>query len=141
MRDLPPGSTDQAVTDFSDASDDVGETPSFDSPTASETSPQGVSTDAAPTNAPAPIDLPPLPQTSGSISWTGLSTAPAEAAPVEVAPVAVTPTEVAPAEVAQTETSKAADESAASGEKKVVWSSSPPDRYSSFGSSNRRDDY
>ena len=77
-------------------------------------------------------DLPPPPVT-GHISWTGL------AAPAAETPVAAE-TSVA-AETPAAPESSAPATTAADGEKKVVWSSSPTKGYSSFGSGTRRDDY
>jgi len=146
MRDLPAGSADQAVTDFSDTGDDVGKTPSFASPATSDTSLQGASTKTASSSAPAPIDLPLLPQSSGNISWTGLSTPQTGAKPTETSPAEAAPTEVSTfSESSRQDAAPAAprtpDELESSVEKKVVWSSGPLDRHSSFGGTNRRDDY
>jgi len=115
------------------------------------------------------FELPPAPVNNGTISWTGLApaepaleaatTTPIEttnettnAAPIEAAvdrPAQVEPTtsEVAVVAPEATNTTEATDaaatatEAAEPTEKKVVWSSSPSERYTSFGSGPRRDDY
>jgi ribonuclease E len=164
MRDLPPGATvgdaasgsESGVGDFSDEGDDTVDS----SPAANQTAEASRSGEPA-----AAFDLPQPPQNTGSISWTGLSASEPAAAPPPAAPPAVSheaeaaappasPTQtVAPSQpLASTQTvepsqpvtppqAQSAAETAASSEKKVVWSSSPPDRYSSFGSGTRRDDY
>lgn len=171
MRDLPPGAvaadaatgSDSAIGDFSDDGDDSSE-PNFAlGQGAPASTPKSESTEAASFSAEAALDLPPLPQSSGSISWTGLSDpeptestpAPSASATTTVEPppaAAETPPSVLmpPADSttpAATETPPAVDTPPAAvdtttpSEKKVVWSSSPPDRYSSFGGGTRRDDY
>jgi ribonuclease E len=171
MRDLPPGATaadnasgaDSAMGDFSDDGDEAGEPQSMQQKDVAASSPRS---DAS------AIDLPPPPQNTASISWTGLSapepagTAQEPSAPTttsheaprplvaDTLPVAMdTPPVAAETSVASqtpvaaetppcaTDTPPVATDSSASTEKKVVWSSSPPDRYSSFGSGTRRDDY
>ena len=151
MRDLPPGAvaadaamgSDSAMSDFSDESDEADEP---------QSAPQSDSTEAAPYSTEAALDLSPPPQSSTSISWTGLSAPePTDTAPE---PSASSPTAVEPSSPVVEETQPPASntpiaaeappitaDTAATGEKKVVWSSSPPDRYSSFGSGTRRDDY
>ena len=167
MRDLPPGAvgavenvsgTDPVSGDFSDDADDtVDSSSTHDSNTP----------DTAPSGAPATdIDLSPPPQSSGSISWTGLSApepAPSEATrgevvrsesvrhetpSVEAPPVAAPPVAPAPVvapvaapPVAAAEASEPPSGAEAPAEKKVVWSSSPPDRFTTFGGNTRRDDY
>ena len=109
----------------------------------------------------ASAELPPPPATV-QISWTGLA-AP-ESAAVKTAPAIATEasheatTDVAAGTQATAEPAIAADTpaaaetpaapessapaaTAADGEKKMVWSSSPTKGYSSFGSGTRRDDY
>jgi len=162
MRDLPPGATvgdaasgsESGVGDFSDEGDDTVDS----SPAANQTAEASRSGESA-----AAFDLPQPPQNTGSISWTGLSASEPAAAPPSAAPPAVSheaeaaapptsptqtvePTQSAaptqPVAPAQPESpTPSVSETAASTEKKVVWSSSPPDRYSSFGSGTRRDDY
>jgi ribonuclease E len=169
MRDLPPGAvgavenvsgTDSGSGDFSDDVDDTVDSPSTHD---SNTAPRG---------APATdIDLSPPPQSSGSISWTGLSapeSAAGETAVVEPSrseaasgeparretpsvaapPVAAPPVTPAPVvapvaapPVAAAEASEPPSGAEAPAEKKVVWSSSPPDRFTTFGGNTRRDDY
>lgn len=77
-------------------------------------------------------DLPPPPVT-GQISWTGFA-APAAEPPIAAETPVAAETPAAPESSAPATT-------AADGEKKVVWSSSPTKGYSSFGSGTRRDDY
>ena len=167
MRDLPPGAvgavenvsgTDPVSGDFSDDADDtVDSSSTHDSNTP----------DTVPSGAPATdIYLSPPPQSSGSISWTGLSApepAPSEATrgevvrsesvrhetpSVEAPPVAAPPVAPAPVvapvaapPVAAAEASEPPSGAEAPAEKKVVWSSSPPDRFTTFGGNTRRDDY
>ena len=130
------------MSDFSDESDEAGEP---------QSAPQGDATEAAPRSTEAARDLPPPPQNTTSISWTGLSAPePTETASEPSAstttpdesqqPVTAEPPSASNAPSAVDAPSVAA-ETAATGEKKVVWSSSPPDRYSSFGGGTRRDDY
>ncbi len=156
MRDLPPGATagdnasgmDASMGDFSDEGDEAGEPQSV---------PNQASAEAAPRSTEVALELPPPPQNTTRISWTGLSAPePTETAPTETAsePSASSPTAVEPSSPVAEETPPSASntpiaaeappvtaDAAATGEKKVVWSSSPPDRYSSFGSGTRRDDY
>jgi len=132
MRDLPPGATG-VVGDPSVAMGQGGTDPTFDHDDADEGD-DVVDTSGRDTGprdgATQEVDLTP-PQSSGQISWTGLSAPEPPQAPDPTPPVAETPS-AAPAATSEEST----------GEKKVVWSSSPPDRYSSFGSSGgRRDDY
>lgn len=173
---------------------------------AGETARSGAVTDTA-----AVLEVPPPPQATGQISWTGLASADEAVAPITSAPQSVEPlaidtlvTESTGASAASAETSageafeavvtpqaastdtssteqqvidavtandastaaetttandtstdtsstaeaaSANDAKSESGdkqpetEKKVVWSSSPSNRYSSFSSSGRRDDY
>jgi ribonuclease E len=152
MRDLPPGAnagdtvsgSESGAGDFSDESDDT-----VDSSPAAHQSAEG----SRSSESSAAFELPQPPQNTGSISWTGLSAPEPAAAPPPAAPAAVSdeaeaaappaaPTQtVAPSQPAAPTQTQSAAETAASSEKKVVWSSSPPDRYSSFGSGTRRDDY
>ena len=158
MRDLPPGATaadngsatEVAMGDFSDDSDEAGEPQSPSTQATTEHASRGQ--DVAP-------ELPPPPQSSSSISWTGLST-PEPTETVPEASTSMTPSQTRAADDSQQPTAVVADttppasstspaavtppvaaDTTASAEKKVVWSSSPPDRYSSFGSGTRRDDY
>ena len=144
MRDLPPGAvgavenvsgTDPVSGDFSDDADDTVDSSSTHDSNTPDTAPRG---------APATdIDLSPPPQSSGSISWTGLSApepAPSEPALVEPSPSEAARSEDAPP-VAAAEASEPPSGAEAPAEKKVVWSSSPPDRFTTFGGNTRRDDY
>lgn len=164
MRDLPPGATgvvgDPSVAmgqtgddtsaegHFADDGEDFGE-----GHHASQTS----ATDSSSGSVATAIDMPP--PSSGNISWTGMSapesepvpapsvpaptppiSAPVVAADEPQAPTTKAPTTQAP--TMQAPTTPTATTEDPSGEKKVVWSSSPPDRYSTFGGSgSRRDDY
>ena len=159
MRDLPPGATgvvgDPSVAmgqtgddtsaegHFADDGEDFGE-----GHHASQTS----ATDSSSGSVATAIDMPP--PSSGNISWTGMSAPESEPVPAPSVPAPTPPISapVVAADEPQAPTTKAPTTQAPttptsttedpSGEKKVVWSSSPPDRYSTFGGSgSRRDDY
>jgi ribonuclease E len=154
------GSFDEALSDDeASAREDVA------AGSALEQSAETIELPGSPGTAAADLtfDLSPAPMGNGTISWTGLAPAAApietsSAAPIE-APAetpAETPIEAATERPAQVEptapdatvvatdaTEPAATAAAAAdpAEKKVVWSSSPSERYTSFGSGPRRDDY
>jgi hypothetical protein len=150
------GSFDEALSDDeASAREDVA------AGSALEQSAETIELPGSPGTAAADLtfDLSPAPMGNGTISWTGLapaaapietsSAAPIEApaeTPIEAAterPAQVEPTAPDATVVATDATEPAATAAAAAdpAEKKVVWSSSPSERYTSFGSGPRRDDY
>lgn len=152
-------------TDESLGSYDDGPTDDENSPTLEASGSAGADLSGAPgtTATDLHFDLPPAPVGNGTISWTGfaapeptaeasaaataqMSPEPAPLASVEVPqaqPPALTPTEPVAAEtpIEATSANEIDTSNAETTEKKVVWSSSPSERYTSFGSGTRRDDY
>lgn len=101
-------------------------------PAAGETADVEPSRSDAASNEPARREMPSVEATPTEA--TAPTAPPVVAPPVVAAPVAAAP-------VAAAEASEAPAGAEAPAEKKVVWSSSPPDRFTTFGGNTRRDDY